>query len=286
MAVKNEQAPIIIIKRKKIVKGGGHHGGAWKVAYADFVTAMMAFFLLMWLLNATTENQRKGLADYFNPTVPIVRVSGGGDGTFGGTSIFSQDALTQNGTGATDKRPSESDKADGDTGITSTDAVGGQVGETDLKFAEVENMFRGESGESSVANSLLKHVNTRVTDEGLIIELFDLEDSPLFLPSSSDANRKMELLLDMVADVIGIITNEVAVSGHTDLLRADGADPFVLSSDQAQYARQRIVNAGVRPRRISRVTGNADRAPSYVDAATIRNRRIEITLLRRLVNPG
>ncbi|MHA1128959.1 MAG: flagellar motor protein MotB, partial [Alphaproteobacteria bacterium] len=99
MAVKNDQAPIIIIKRKKIVKGGGHHGGAWKVAYADFVTAMMAFFLLMWLLNATTENQRKGLADYFNPTIPIVRVSGGGDGTFGGSSIFSQETLTQNGTG-------------------------------------------------------------------------------------------------------------------------------------------------------------------------------------------
>ena len=70
----------VIIKRKKIIKGGGHHGGAWKVAYADFVTAMMAFFMLMWLLNATTEKQRKGLADYFNPTIPINRISGGGEG--------------------------------------------------------------------------------------------------------------------------------------------------------------------------------------------------------------
>lgn len=278
MAVKNDQAPIIIIKRKKIVKGGGHHGGAWKVAYADFVTAMMAFFLMMWLLSATTEKQRKGLADYFNPTIPMVRISGGGDGSFNGDSVFSQDVLAQNGTGATDRNPAESDKADGDTGVSSADA--------DLKFAEVESMFRGDSGESSVANSLLKHVNTRITDEGLIIELFDIEGSPLFLAGSSDANIKMELLLDMVADVIGIITNEVAVSGHTDLLRTDGSDPFVLSSDQAQYARQRIVNAGIPAERISRVTGNADRAPSYAEAETVRNRRIEITLLRRLASPG
>jgi chemotaxis protein MotB len=76
--------PPVIIKRKKVVAEGGHHGGAWKVAYADFVTAMMAFFLLMWLLGATTEQQRKGIADYFNPTLPLDRVSGGGNGAFGG----------------------------------------------------------------------------------------------------------------------------------------------------------------------------------------------------------
>jgi chemotaxis protein MotB len=69
----------IIVKRKKII-AGGHHGGAWKVAYADFVTAMMAFFLLMWLLGATNEKQRKGIADYFNPTIPVNKVSGGCDG--------------------------------------------------------------------------------------------------------------------------------------------------------------------------------------------------------------
>jgi hypothetical protein len=90
----------VIIKRKKIIKGGGHHGGAWKVAYADFVTAMMAFFMLMWLLNATTEKQRKGLADYFNPTIPINRVSGGGEGFFGGDNVFSEEVFSQSGTGA------------------------------------------------------------------------------------------------------------------------------------------------------------------------------------------
>ena len=95
----SDQPAPIIIKRKKVI-AAGHHGGAWKVAYADFVTAMMAFFLLMWLLGATTEKQRKGIADYFNPTIPVNKVSGGGDGAFGGDSIFSENSLAQNGTGA------------------------------------------------------------------------------------------------------------------------------------------------------------------------------------------
>src|SRR5210317_1585466 len=93
-----DKAPIII-KKVKVIAGGGHHGGAWKVAYADFVTAMMAFFMLMWLLNATTEQQRKGLADYFAPTIPINRISGGGAGAFGGDNIFTEDTLAKSGTG-------------------------------------------------------------------------------------------------------------------------------------------------------------------------------------------
>ena len=78
MAEPENNARPLIVKRKKVIAGGGHHGGAWKVAYADFVTAMMAFFMLMWLLNATTEQQRKGIADYFSPTIPITRISGWG----------------------------------------------------------------------------------------------------------------------------------------------------------------------------------------------------------------
>jgi chemotaxis protein MotB len=99
MAAQTNAAPVII-KRKKVISGGGHHGGAWKVAYADFVTAMMAFFLLMWLLNATTEKQRKGISDYFNPTIPVNRISGGGDGAFGGDSVFAEETIAHTGTGA------------------------------------------------------------------------------------------------------------------------------------------------------------------------------------------
>jgi len=88
-----------IIKRKKNVVDGGHHGGAWKIAYADFVTAMMAFFMLMWLLSATTKEQRVGIADYFNPTIATNRTASGGDGLFGGDSLLKDKTLAQTGTG-------------------------------------------------------------------------------------------------------------------------------------------------------------------------------------------
>ena len=85
---KDQTVAPVIIKRKKIIAADGHHGGAWKVAYADFVTAMMAFFMLMWLLNATTEQQKKGIADYFSRTLAITRSSGGGDSSFVGDTVF------------------------------------------------------------------------------------------------------------------------------------------------------------------------------------------------------
>ncbi len=122
MGAQSNLAPVIIKKKKK-VSGGGHHGGAWKVAYADFVTAMMAFFMMMWLLNATTEQQRQGLADYFAPTIPINRISGGGDGSFGGDSIFSEETLPQNGLGATTQFATQQDAASGESG---TDDAGGE----------------------------------------------------------------------------------------------------------------------------------------------------------------
>lgn len=280
MAAKNDNAPVIIIKRKKIVKGGGHHGGAWKIVYADFVTAMMAFFLLMWLLNATTESQRKGLADYFSPTIPIYKISGGGEGALNGDSAFSQDLMVQTGIGAADLRASNENKADGDTGVIFSDTAAGEQGISEPKFAEIENMFRGDSGESTVADDLLKHINTKVTDEGLIIEIFDLPSSPLFAANTDEPSDKMILLLDMIADVIGIVSNQVAVLGHTDEKKLDGSDSFILSSERAQFSRQRLALSGIPDARISRVTGNSDRVSSQRDATKIRNRRIEIVLLR------
>lgn len=279
MAAKNDNAPIII-KRKKVIKGGGHHGGAWKIAYADFVTAMMAFFLLMWLLNATTESQRKGLADYFSPTIPVYKISGGGEGAFGGENTFSQELMVQNGTGAADMRATDNDKADGDTGVNPSDIVGGEDGEVELKFSDIENMFRGDSGESTVANELLKHVNTRITDEGLIIEVFDIPSSPLFIANTNKPSDKMLLLLDMIADVVGIVSNNIAIFGHTDQSMPGGADKFILSTDRAQVSRQQMVGAGVSSGRIERVTGYADRSPSQPSSGVIRNRRVEIILLR------
>ena len=171
----------IIIKRRKKAAAHGHHGGAWKVAYADFVTAMMAFFLLMWLLNATSEAQRQGIADYFTPNIEITRKSGGGSGNFGGDSVMSEDVMAHNGTGASHRRPTSEDAARGDTGhdATAADDAAGDA-EAAERFARVEEALMGLGGESMASDNALRHIVTRVTDEGLVIELFDLPDRPLF----------------------------------------------------------------------------------------------------------
>ncbi|MGL5010344.1 MAG: flagellar motor protein MotB [Paracoccaceae bacterium] len=278
MAGQGNAAPVII-KRKKVIQGGGHHGGAWKVAYADFVTAMMAFFMLMWLLNATTEKQRKGIADYFNPTIPINRISGGGDGAFGGDSVFSEETLTQNGTGATLQRPTESDAARGATGTASADEAGAAAAE----LAEVEQALLARGGESMTMEQLLRHVVTRVTDEGLVIELFDLPDALLFEPDSTDPTPKMQALMHLLTDVLAATTNEIAVNGyvraHPITLIENPVWP--LSSSRAQAARVLLSELGMPEARIQRVTGFADRVPVTTDPVAIRNNRIEIVLLRR-----
>ncbi len=156
------------------MSGDSHHGGAWKVAYADFVTAMMAFFMLMWLLNATTEKQRKGIADYFSPTIPINRISGGGDGAFGGDSVFTEETLAHTGHGGLPRDP-------GNSGDGTTPRGGGAdaAEATEAAFLEqIDEILSGRAGESMIGDKAMRHIVTQVTDEGLVIELFDLAGEP------------------------------------------------------------------------------------------------------------
>ncbi len=277
-------APVIIIKRKKIIAGGGHHGGAWKVAYADFVTAMMAFFMLMWLLNATTEKQRKGLADYFNPTIPVNRISGGGDGAFGGTSIFSQDSQTQNGEGASSQQPTDPSQASGQTGETAEeDAEAGKnaAAEADA-LEELARILQGKSGESMVTDLMARHITTRVTDEGLIVEVFDIEGAPLFIPGTSTPEPVMRDIAAMLSRVFGLVKNGVAFNGHVqaapEVLRVNPT--WDLSTARAQTVRGLLEDRGLRDARVRRVTGHADRKPVAPNPMAARNNRIELVLLR------
>ncbi len=279
MAGQGNAAPVII-KRKKIIKGGGHHGGAWKVAYADFVTAMMAFFMLMWLLNATTEKQRKGIADYFNPTIPVNRVSGGGDGAFGGDSTFTEETLAQNGTGATQTHPTEANQARGETGNAADEAA---ATAEKKELAAVEQALTAKGGESMTMERVLRHVVTRITDEGLVIEIFDLEGTPLFLAETAEPTEMTREIAALLADVLGLATNDVAVNGHVRsypiTLRNDPT--WDLSTERAQALRQLLEAKALPTTRIARITGHANRKPATADPTALRNNRIEITLLRK-----
>ena len=278
MAGQSNAAPVII-KRKKVIQGGGHHGGAWKVAYADFVTAMMAFFMLMWLLNATTEKQRKGIADYFNPTIPINRISGGGDDMFGGDSDFSEDSKLKSGTGASGGKPTESDQARGDTGFADRSEEAAER----AAMAQVDSALHARGGESMTMQRLLRHVVTRVTDEGLVIEIFDLPDAPLFVGETAEPTGETRKIAALLADVLQIAQNQIGISGHSRALPVTllRNPVWELSIARAQAMRAMLETYGTAPDRMARVSGHADRALAVADATSVRNNRLEIILLRK-----
>jgi len=277
----------VIIKRKKVIVAGGHHGGAWKVAYADFVTAMMAFFLLMWLLGATNEKQRKGIADFFNPTVPVNKVSGGGDGAFGGDSVFSEQTLAQNGTGAESRQPSEQTAARGMVGAGEADEPEPDeyaAAREDAILAELEKELAGIGGESMVTELLSRHVTSRITDEGLIVELFDREATPLF----DDANVPTDTLTELlgaISKVFSRVGNEIAVQGHVAALPVVRRENRVweTSTERAKTTRGIMEGEGIGAWRFQRVTGFADRRPVTTNPLSGRNNRVEIILLRSKV---
>ena len=278
MAGQANAAPVII-KRKKIIQGGGHHGGAWKVAYADFVTAMMAFFMLMWLLNATTEKQRKGIADYFSPTIPVNRISGGGDGAFGGDSVFADQEMAQSGTGAVAENQSAEKQA---RGAQDSEAAAAQA-EAEAAQRAVDKILSAKGGESMTMAQMLRHVVTKVTDEGLVIEVFDLADVPLFASETVAPTDTLKGIAGMLAEVLVLAENQIAVNGHVHSYPMTLiADPsWDLSAQRAQAMRALMQAAGLPDDRMARVTGMGDKKPVTADPTALRNNRLEIILLRK-----
>ncbi|MFC3569608.1 flagellar motor protein MotB [Paracoccus sp. TOH] len=262
----NGGGPPIIIKRIQ-GGGGGHHGGAWKVAYADFVTAMMAFFLLMWLLNATTEKQRQGLADYFNPTI-VQSPASGSDGPFGGEV---QDSTTNSGQGAGASR---------DT-LMAQAREGRESGFDDMA-RHIQNQLTGSGAESMQKVNLLRHVVTRMTDEGLVIELTDVTDEPLFIGDSAQPTPAMKELAAILSGVLGRVKNEIALTGHVraypEMLIQSPV--WALSDARAHALRNLLEGAGFAPTRIQRVSAFADRRNRSVNPMDPNNNRIEVILLR------
>ncbi|HSF95422.1 MAG TPA: flagellar motor protein MotB [Thermohalobaculum sp.] len=326
MAAKNELQPIII-KRKKVVGGGGHHGGAWKVAYADFVTAMMAFFLLMWLLNATTEDQRKGLADYFTPNIPISRTSAGGAGMLAGVTIFSaeraadiaeqgdtpkpvrRDPQKEAAAGAPDaNQPGEMDATAAEAMANAAteppsaegtleaiaEAPGAAVVPTpeDLAGAAAERAERerleqigrkiAEAMSEAQDGALQRHFILHMTPEGLVIEIIDAADQPLFASASAKPAAVLETLMDVLVPVLETTLNGIAVVGHTDAVPfgGEGYSNWELSADRANAARRMLARRGLPENRVVRVTGKAAVEPLVPDPNAAQNRRIAITLLR------
>ena len=265
-------APIVVRRKRKAV-AEAHHGGAWKVAYADFVTAMMAFFMLMWLLNATTEQQRKGLADYFSPSVPISRTSGGGEGVFSGSMLLSETDAPLEGVGGDEGRIAR--------GPFESEGAGDSTGET-VALEELREALIGTGGESLLSDEQLAHVVTRVTDEGLVIEVFALPDAPIFDDERGELLPMAAGILESVAAVSTRVVNPLAVSAHMPRRPVVLAENpvFDLTQRRSVVAREALARGGIVEDRFTRLTAHGDRTPAVPDASAPRNDRFEIILLR------
>lgn len=285
----NNQPPKIIVKKVYIEGHGGHHGGAWKVAYADFVTAMMAFFLLMWLIGATNEKQRKALADYFAPTlVELKQNSAGANGMFGGESLMDKDnyphKASQTGTRALTVP----------MGATGGDKTGsgdqGQLkrqrfAEDQANFQRMRAKIQAQMASNPRLSRLAKHVRFVQTREGLRIDLIDNADYSMFALGTTQMVPDADALVGLVAESIAGVGNDIMIRGHTDSLRYGNPavmNNWMLSSGRAEATRRRLAEGGVTEARFSRIEGVADREPMIAnDASDARNRRVAVTLLYR-----
>jgi chemotaxis protein MotB len=274
----------IIIRRKKVYKADGHHGGAWKVAYADFVTAMMAFFLLMWLLNATTEDQRKGLADYFNPSIPISRISGGGSDALNGDSIFTEETLARSGSGSSHERNIESPASNASMAEAESEQKAAAAGMSEAETQAIaENLQSLKTALDEQSQQLSEHLMIKMSPDGIVLELVDSESTPLFPVGRSEPSDLLIELLGVVADSFGTFQNDIKIVGHTDnrRYRNDAIyDNWNLSADRANAARRLLLRSGIDPARVREVTGKADTDPLIKDnPSAAQNRRISITIL-------
>ncbi|MDT8760631.1 OmpA family protein [Sphingomonas psychrotolerans] len=286
--------PAKIIVRKIFVEGhGGHHGGAWKVAYADFVTAMMAFFLLLWLLGATTEKQRKALADYFAPTLVELRQnSAGSNGLFGGDALNARDnypaKASQTGTKSLTVPVGGVGGRDVGTGEKGTLKDQRALTEQDQKnFNQTAKAIQNKMRARPQLAKLAKHIRFVATRDGMRIDLLDDANYSMFDLGTTALVPDASALIGTIAESISGMENPIMIRGHTDSLGY--GDPrnmnnWMLSSGRAEATRRRLFAGGVPEMRFERIEGVADREPLIVETPTDpRNRRVSITLLYRRI---
>ena len=293
-------APIIVIK--KIQPGhGGAHGGGWKIALADMMTAMMAFFLLMWILGASQETQRKSVADFFTPSNSTAQVqmgaTAGSNGLFGGRSIIDPDgfpytakqtAMMQMVTPRSEGGPTENEPSPNTENARDND----EQSKTEQKQATEEadkanfDKMEKEVREQLAANPNLEQVQNQVQfvreKEGLRIEVIDKADFSMFPLGSTKLQPQAQALMTEIAKSLAGTDNKLSVRGHTDSVafaNKEGRNNWSLSAERAEATRATLEKSGIKSDRFTQIEGVADTAPyNPNDPKDPRNRRISITV--------
>jgi chemotaxis protein MotB len=271
--------PIIV---KKIKKGGhGHHGGAWKIAYADFVTAMMAFFLLMWLLGSTTEGDRKGIQDYFNNPVKISMMGGSGSGDSshvikgGGKDLTRTEGQVKNG-------QVEAERKNYQLQALKAQQAAAEAQQLKALRERVEEMLAA----SPRLAEFKSQIRLDMTADGLRIQIVDDQNRPMFATGSPVVQPYMRELLQAIGSVLSEVPNSLTLEGHTDAAPfgagAAGYSNWELSSDRANASRRELITGGLVDAKVLRVQGLAASMPfDREQPLNPINRRISIIVMNR-----
>jgi chemotaxis protein MotB len=289
--------PELVFKKVKL-PGAAAHGGAWKVAFADFVTAMMAFFLLLWLLNATTQEQLEGISNYFEP-VGVRQGSSGSGGLFGGISATEPGPIPK--PAAPTEIKMSMDSTPGDKATNEESPIEGEVSDlpnlTQIKSDNEAKQFR--AAEAALEQALdqvpeLRHLREAIkidtTDRGLRIQLIDQNGVSMFKPGGAELTDHTEKILILIASVVERLPNKLSISGHTDAQKfasSAGRTNWELSFDRAIAARRALQRAGLPNKRTAEVVAKADTELRFKDKPlSPGNRRLEIVLLRDRKDPN
>jgi len=285
----DSQQPIVIKRIKKVA--AAHHGGAWKIAYADFVTAMMAFFLLMWLLGSTAQGDLEGIADHFQNPLRLTLSGGSGSGDSssiikGGGEDLSR-SVGQVKRGEIETRTSlnlDAAKArmqGSDAGEDMAEALRERARLIDLK-GRIEAIIEADPKLRSFKNQILMDI----TSEGLRIQIVDEQNRPMFSSASADLQPYTRDLMRAIGRALNDVPNRLSLSGHTDAARYGGGERgfsnWELSSNRANASRRELIAGGLSPDKVVRVVGLAETVPfNKDDPLDSTNRRISIIVMNK-----
>jgi chemotaxis protein MotB len=281
MASQKPEKPTFIVKRAKKRGSHGGHGGVWKIAYADFVTAMMAFFLLMWLLGSTTKGDLEGIADYFRTPLKVALAGGSGSGD--SSSII-------NG-GGTDLSRSAGQVKHGET-VAPRRNINLQAARAEVAKHEMQQLRRLQEKVTAALDvkETLKpfrhQIKVDITSDGLRIQIVDEKNRPMFDLGQAVLKDYMREILREIGKVLNTVDYPVSLSGHTDAAQyasgQRGYSNWELSADRANASRRELVAAGMQEKKIVRVVGLASSALANAgDPLDPANRRISIIVLNK-----